>query len=214
MGATLLDYLSEDYTLATVRSVALQSDPTKFPYRAAQISFREYDPNVLFPTAFYVLEENLARTELLYRTLLSEGVDILHLKGMLRYEFEGREHIIAPPLVEHYVERVGPSQGSVDVVVDGLHRVFLARSLRVSVIAVTVAGATEPLVPLPVGWEEVRTVIEMPSSDSKRRYRYPDYLVFPSDEVPNGENFTLEQKRYYYYRDLGPIGSEGIRKGT
>ena len=120
---------------------------------------------------------------------------------------------MAPPIVERYYE---PTEDKyLSVILDGLHRVWLARELGLkSIWVIEIADIPETLLPvaLPLQWEDVKIVEAVPPTNAKRRFRYssPEELRMSlaslTDSPINKDNF-----QYFLYRDLGALGSSGIR---
>ncbi len=50
-----------------------------------------------------------------------------------------------------------------------------------------------------------------PTRDLKRRYRYRSLVDFPIDTYPVSVPVTEENFQYFFYRDLGALGSKGKR---
>lgn len=174
------------------------------PYATASIEMREYLPDSLNITTGYVLRESLLFQERLREHLLSSfAIDTFSLEGLVILDTPQGEVPLAPPVVEHmFLPLVSPQQPergcarlSLDVLLDGAHRCYLARRLGESVRCVRVSGVDElyqvPIVPN--GWNEVAVMDMVPERRFKKRYL--------------GESIAT-------YRDFSGLGSEGYRAGT
>lgn len=201
----------------TLRCIELRGDARLRPYEEATVQSRLVEIDSLCPTAYYVLNPQLdIGTRLRQRFLASYALDPFDLSGIVDLSYGGEECRIAPPLVEVYTERRGPLKGKrVRALVDGLHRCVNARSLGFSRIrAVVISGISEhlPLVPLPLRWDDVRHVDDIAEEAQKRAYRFPDIKSFPDVSWFSSAPVTSRNCRYFFYRDLRPLGSSGIRR--
>lgn len=155
------------------------------PYENANIQLLQLDVNLIFPSAFYVLEENLGKIENLYQELLVKGINIFSLNKVVTNEGFN----IAPPILEIFENKI--------TIVDGQHRVFLARKLNISFVnSLIISNPSAPLAVTPLSWEQVK--IEKSVPQLKRIY-----------------NPVIESgKHSLYYRDFSLFGSTGERKLT
>jgi hypothetical protein len=77
------------------------------------------------------------------------------------------------------------------VVTDGLHRVVKAKEDSLKSILVTkVQNIAIPLPVLPVEWDEVRVVDEVPPMEQKRRYRFNEMYEIKNWVKSNWERFA------------------------
>ncbi|MFO7322125.1 MAG: HD domain-containing protein [Chloroflexota bacterium] len=209
----LLRYIGWNTVVGILRGVAIIGDRSLKPYATARITASRLPIASLRPAATYALERQIAGHRALQRGLQREyALSLFDLTGALDYVCDGRQYRISPPLVETYFE---PSEGQrISVIVDGLHRVMLARELGIEeiwVIEISDIPEQFPLVPLPLTWDDVRLVSDVPPTLQKRRFRFPTLESFPdisgfSQVQVNEENFL-----YFFYRDLSLLGSDGIR---
>jgi hypothetical protein len=135
------------------------------------------------------------------------------LPGLLHYRYNSSKvRKIAPPIIEVYDEKDKPSQSPVWGLVDGLHRFIVAQKLGYDQVRALVALKVKyPLVPLPVEWDEIQEYQEMPDDEEKkRRYRYKIWSDVPN-EIKRTFNINQINYKYFFYRDLRPIGSRGKR---
>ncbi len=210
MGGNSLEDLSQigvkeifpfDTLVSRLRETVLHSG-TGLPYATASIEMREYLPDSLNITTGYVLRESLLFQERLREHLLGRfGIDTLFLDCLVILDTPQGEVPLAPPVVEHmFLPLVSPQQPergcarlSLDVLLDGAHRCYLARRLGESVRCVRVSGVDElyqvPIVPN--GWNEVAVMDVVPERRFKKRYL--------------GESIVM-------YRDFSSLGSTGYRK--
>jgi hypothetical protein len=66
------------------------------------------------------------------------------------------------------------------------------------------------LVPLPLFWNNVKVFDEIP--EVKYDYRFKVIQDFPNISSLLSTKITTKNFRYFFYKDLKPICSEGIRK--
>lgn len=221
---SLIDPQSPDFRLvrtlswgkleALLRAVVLLGDETIRPYAAATIKPRKIKIDDLRPTAYYALNAQMQWHRQLASALqtryalslfdLTTAVDCV--QGNLPFR-------IAPPLVETYHEAA--EDRPVTAIVDGLHRVLLARHLGLDslwVVEISDIPAEYPLVPLPLHWKDVTLCDTVPPTHAKRKFRFPRLADFPETmarrtRVPISNDNYL----YFFYRDLSELGSEGVR---
>ena len=196
-----------------LRQVTLKGDPTIHPYATATVTTRRISIAELRPIATYVLAPQLAYQRRIQAGLAERGVDLFDLDGILTYELDGATHTMSPPVVETAYD---PALGEVvSALLDGQHRVWLAREQGVESIRVaeiTHIAQNIPILSVPLRWEDVRVVESVPLHAEKRRFRYqsPGELraaVCYFTDAP----ITDESYRYFLYRDLAVLGSPGIR---
>lgn len=134
------------------------------PYEYTDIRHERIDPSEVRPTAKYVLRSNLATIEALDKELSTQGIDIFNLKGVVKLD---ENNYICPPILEVWEEE--PYNG-IPVIVDGAHRLYIARKRGIKVNCVVVSGKISSMLPvLPLaGWQEVFEKDEVPKD--KRNY--------------------------------------------
>ena len=174
--------------LQTVRAIRTLDGGVPI-YQSATISTQVFHPEGVAPIARYVLSPSVARLEQTYRELMESGVNLFDLDGVVEY----RGFPISPPIVEYSPE------DNANLIVDGIHRFYLARRLGSLVRAVYVHGADQslPVIGLPVGWHEIVECETPPPAKERRRLR-------------SGIEDRSEVLRRYY-RDYSPLGSTGRR---
>jgi len=194
--------------VSVLRGCGLKGDSSILPYEQAQISIESVSIENLVPLAKYYLEEKIRQIALVHNRLKLKEFDIFNLRGRLTW-MDGRiVRVIAPPIVELW-ENEG------HLLVDGMHRVCLARQRgRSTITCAVIRGVTTPLVPLPTVWEKVRSYPpgEMPGGSEKRDYRFQDAASL-RDTMPGIRDKVTDQNyQYFLFRDLGALGSSGIRE--
>lgn len=215
-GIEILNFHPWEKLEEELRNIRLLGDPTILPYQNAKISLEYLRRERVNPLSFYALFGNLEFLRTLRGEILKKGHDILNQTGILEFEIEGKRVRMSPPIVEVYTETQGRFSGQkVHALVDGEHRFILAEEEGVKgVMAVVISGAPEhlPLVSIPLSWEEVRRVEEVPPTAQKRLYRFPTLESFPDVLTFSRVPITQENFLYFFYRDLSTLGSSGIRK--
>jgi len=201
----------------SLRCIKLKGDSNLHPYQRATIESRLVEIDSLSPLACYALTSQLkVGNQLRQRFLTRYALDPFDLSGIVDLTNEDEERRIAPPLVEVYIEQQGPLKGKeVWALVDGLHRCRNAKRLGFSRIrAVVISNIPEhlPLAPLPLRWKDIRLVDDIPEETEKRAFRFPDIESFPDITSLSSVPVTAQNCRYFFYRDLRPLGSSGIRK--
>lgn len=159
-------------------------------YNDAKIGLQRFKADQVYPLSKYVLSTKISFLNGLRLGLLKSRIDILNLIGLETLTKIYKGYVIAPPLVER-------SDG-VDVIVDGLHRFWIARQLNLPINCIYVGGASLPLIGLPVEWDRVVYRDNLPKNPRERRDLRPGIA---------DESQVLRK----YYRDLTVLGSGGRR---
>jgi hypothetical protein len=120
------------------------------------------------------------------RALKLIGIDITKLDEIIPYDGT----VIAPPVIEN--------DGQADCIVDGLHRLTIARARHETVRVLYVANPETPPIGKPVLWEQVKVVKTPPETAQERR------------DLREGLDDTSECLRSHF-RDLSFLGSNGRR---
>jgi hypothetical protein len=190
-------YLGRAVVEQRLRAVTLLLDPSLRPYENARIEITRRRISELSPIASYVLDPQLDLLRRIHATLASRyALSLFDLSGLIEFDLDGQHYSLAPPVVERYDEPALSTE--VSVIVDGLHRVSLARALGIRelwVVDISDVPADFPVPALPLHWDDVRAVSTVPADRAKRTFRFPD----------------LEQL-YFFYRDLSSLGSRGVRQ--
>jgi hypothetical protein len=208
--------------------VTLVGDPSEYPYTEAVMIPKRVAISELRPISKYILRAHIQQQELFYNELLHKyKLSMFDLTGILEYQLKKTamdDEVIdransamifhmAPPIVERYYEPAEASE--VSAIVDGLHRVSLARMLQLThiwIIEISHVDEKYPLLALPVSWDDVIPTDTVPPQNEKRLFRYPSFEDFQRD-IPHIHTSlaTRENYMYYFYRDLSTLGSGGIR---
>lgn len=206
MGTISVNLGTSEELVGTLRNCGIKGDPNILPYEQAQISIENVSIESLIPLAKYYLEEGIRQIASIRNQLIAE-IDIFDLRGRLTWLDNGIDQVIAPPIVELW-----DNEGH--LLVDGMHRVCLARQEGRSIITcVVVRGVTVPLVPLPVSWEKVRAYPpgEMPGTADKRDFRFLDAAELRKAMPEIQDKITDQNYRYFLFREFDAVGSSGIR---
>jgi hypothetical protein len=179
LGVISVERFDRHQLLSSLRETRLRGFDHARPYDGAKLELAEAtDPDGLAPAQRYVLKDGVRTILELREALLPHGIDVFSLDGgaYVRTEESPGESIpVLPPIVEESHE---PDGRIVSIVNDGIHRVFAARSLGLSINTVTITGMP-PEYPyyalaLPNGWSEVSELAELPDGFQKKTYRNPD----------------------------------------
>ncbi len=163
--------------LASLKRTRLKGHDQFEIYRDAALSLERVDPDTLSPAQRYVLKPGLERTIALRDALLAHGVDIFALDGgvWVRTSEAPDERIpVLPPIIEDSRE---PDGRTVQIINDGMHRVYAARKLGLPITIVrarNVPGAYPYYAyALEGGWSEVEELETLPENYQKKAYRHP-----------------------------------------
>ena len=172
-----VQHVPEADLLERLRGVPLR-DGNAHPYRDAALTCEVVDTDRLAPAQAYVLRPGVARAGRLRQALLHRGVDPLDLSGavlLTTSDDAGVRVPLLPPVVEESHEQGGRVAL---LVADGMHRVWLARTLGLPVRVVLVRGIDPQwpyyAFPLARGWDDVEEHDALPPGRAKKRYRQPD----------------------------------------
>lgn len=161
--------------LARLREVRLRGFPDVAPYRDAELSLQAVDPGALAPPQRYVLRDGVQTMHDLRAALAPHGLDPLALDGGAFVTIDGDRIPVIPPIVEESHE---PGGRTVDVVADGLHRVYAARRLGLPITVVLARGLPREhpyyALALEDGWDGVTELDALPDGFQKKTYRNPD----------------------------------------
>jgi len=194
-----------------LRMVSLYGDPTLFPYAAARIESEVLSREEIYPLSLYALKGQIELHQKLREMFLaSYALDFLDLSGIIEFKTEEGAYLVSPPLVEN-----SELDDNKKLLIDGLHRNLSAERVVINQMRSIVISKVPkhfPPVPLPLSWDEVTLYDEVPPETEKRRYRFPDLGSFPDISWFSQVQVTEQNFRYFFYRNLGPLGSSGIRK--
>jgi len=167
LDIVLLQTISFKTIKANLRDVSLREDKGKYPYKEANIVLTEFNPDHLKPAAFYILDEQMQTHRQLRNILLKKyALDILKLRCGLVYRYANQIHTMYPPIIEEF--------GEDHIVLDGLHRVALAREFETNIASIFISKVSSdcPFPCLPIEWAQVSLVQAVPGV--KRLPRRPD----------------------------------------
>ncbi|MDD3647301.1 MAG: hypothetical protein PHS44_02260 [Candidatus Dojkabacteria bacterium] len=176
----ILEIHDLDHLETEIRTIPLLGNHEYFPYRPSSIELSQVRVADLCPAAYYVLRSNLARTNVTRNALLEKGIDILALtekNALISYKANhgpgasSKVVSIYPMIVE-----VSPfDAGNPLIIVDGLHRISLARILGIEVVTVLlIRNAACPLQPMPLTWNQVSVWETVPPQHLKKLFRFKD----------------------------------------
>lgn len=173
-----VQYRGEEELLDRLRRVTLLKRPDVYVYRDAALSLEEIPVEDLYPAQRYVLVHELQKVRHLKWELERFGFDLFHLNGYLKIWLEGEDEAVdlLPPVVEESVERNGRL---VNLINDGMHRLYLAYLEWVVPQVVLVRGVPEDLpyyaFPMPEQWKGVQVVRDLPPGYIKKWHRIRDH---------------------------------------
>ena len=186
---------SKDELINKLRQVTLLSSSNTtspiYVYKDAQIELTNVAVSDIVPSQFYYLEESLSKVGEIQKALKEHGMDIYNLDGFVNYitdESDIKYNLL--PIILEYQKEI---DGSINpIILDGIHRVILARKENLQKIQVVKISNVSKDFPYPAyvnsrGWEEVLPVRFPPEQKDKRNWR------FPITEVNK------------YYRDLNSV---------
>lgn len=193
----LQKYTKEELIKKLRQVTLLHSSQTKDPiyvYKNAEIELTNLPVSTLMPGNFYQIEGTLLNLRNLQKALKKKNIDIFNLNGYISYATDESKHVhtLLPVIVEYQPEE----DGSINpIILDGLHRISIARSQRrerVQVIKIIKVNKKYPVYGLinPHGWRDVKLVQTVPDKKDKRLWR------FPLKEV------------YRYYRNFNSVFEE------
>lgn len=167
-----------DELVANMRRVSMLTRPDEMPYRDARIELVTLHTNDIAPAQRYVLSQELVKVRDLRWALREHDIDLFRLDGYLTLWIEGYDDPIdlLPPVVEQSVEA---DSTVVNILNDGMHRVYLARMERSPIQVVYVRDVPKQFpyyaFPLVNGWNDVEIVSELPEGYIKKWHRIKDY---------------------------------------
>jgi hypothetical protein len=178
--------------ISKLRDVTLKNDLETKPYAHDRvcIELRSINPKLVRPVSAYVVQANLDFQRILRETLMREyNFDTLRMEKGYVIQFllpRTEPRTLIPPIVEisHY-------DGGLPVIMDGLHRLYLALSSNEDINSILISRVVVPYYgsPLQKGWSELEVLPEAPLTKQKRNYRLDDPSI-----------------QYALYRDLEPLG--------
>lgn len=192
-----------------LRRSPIKGDAETKPYSTAEISLERLTIDSLVPLSKYVLKDKLEFIEQTRLSLLAHSVDILDLDCGLVWPDGVSGRPVAAPIVEEWDEAL--------LLVDGLHRVWTARSMGSATVTCAVLRRVElPLMTLPASWRDIKIFPsgQSPHRDEKRNYRFSNVAALKTAIPAHAAHITSENCEYFLYRDLQELGSDGVRVGA
>lgn len=188
-----------------LREVTLLGDHDIHPYKNAKIESRVISPNEVYPLSAYLLSGKLAIHKCLYHRFLGERkIDVFDLRGGFQFSVDGgvNKFVFGPPIVE--VSKVDKDK---PLLLDGLHRIYLARKLKkkVRVVWLSKIPLELPIIAKPLRWPNIKMYGKVPVAKKMRKYRWQTFKEFCQDN--NFAKATPENYRYFLYRDVSEINS-------
>ena len=186
---------SKDELINKLRQVTLLSSSNTtspiYVYKDAQIELTNVAVSDIVPSQFYYLEESLSKVGEIQKALKEQDIDLFNLDGFISYQTDESDikYNLLPIIIEYQKEK----DGSINpIILDGIHRVILARKENLQKIQVVKIANVSKDFPYPAyvnsrGWVEVLPAEFAPLQKDKRNWR------FPIGEVNK------------YYRDLNSV---------
>jgi hypothetical protein len=162
-----------------LRRVRMLKDRDTRPYAEAKLTLGRMGYDLIRPAQRYVLSDNLLKMQQLGWELARHGVDPLALSGYATIWTEGSEEPVdlLPPIVEAIKEADGRV---VNIINDGMHRLFAGRLEWREPVVVLVEGPSRPYYAYPIPgdspWDQV-VIVEggvVPAGLIKKWHRIPD----------------------------------------
>src|SRR3989344_4670303 len=186
---------SKDELINKLRKVTLlrstKTDNPIYVFKDARIEISNIPVSSIVPSQFYYLEKSLSKVGEIQKALKEQDIDLFNLDGFISYQTDESDikYNLLPIIIEYQKEK----DGSINpIILDGIHRVILARNQKREKIKVVKISNVSEKYPYPAyvnskGWEEVLPVQYPPEQKDKRNWR------FPIGEVNK------------YYRDLNSV---------
>lgn len=159
-----------------------------FVYKNAKIVLRKIKIKDLLPLQLYQLMSSNQLVWNLYEIFQKKyKADIFNMDGYFTYASEGKKYAFVPPVIEHVKTPTGKME---KIIIDGLHRILLAKKLKKEEVAVVVVENIPEKLILPVvpnSWEEIKVMKIAPESKYRRKWLIPP------------------EKGYLYYRNFQSV---------
>lgn len=169
---------SVEELIANMRRVGMLTQPKAFPYWDAGIALATFNSNEVAPAQRYVQTKELLKVRDLRWELREHGIDLFELDGYVTIWLDGSDEPIdvLPPVIERSIEADG---SAVDIINDGMHRVYLARIERAPIQCVFISDVPSQYpyyaFPLVNGWDDVSIVQDIPEGYIKKWHRIKNY---------------------------------------
>lgn len=160
-----------------LRRVTMLLDRDSRPYEQAGIDLVDRDPGRICPAQRYILRSELEKVQSLKWALEEHGINLFRLEGYVSIWLEGHDEGIdvLPPIVEVSREANG---AQLELLNDGMHRVYLARWQWSEVQVVLISGIPPQFpyyaYPLPDKWAGVEVVSALEEGKLKKLHRIPN----------------------------------------
>jgi len=186
---------SKDELINKLRKVTLlrstKTDNPIYVFKDARIEISNIPVSSIVPSQFYYLEKSLSKVGEIQKALKEQDIDLFNLDGFISYQTDESDikYNLLPIIIEYQKEK----DGSINpIILDGIHRVILARKENLQKIQVVKIANVSKDFPYPAyvnsrGWVEVLPAEFAPLQKDKRNWR------FPIGEVNK------------YYRDLNSV---------
>lgn len=210
---TMLRFHDWRFLEEKLRACHLLHDKEIHPYRHARIRTQIMDIRDLAPLSLYIVKQRLQEVLELHDVLLAQYcLGLWDLPGLLEYTYiTQEEQLLAPPVVERYTETAWKGHPLMNGILDGLHRCRMTLDMGLqSIRVIVVSEVPYPPLPLPVMWDEVKTLEKPPRKSERRRLRYKRVEDYPGS-FRTSVDITSENVSYFLYRDLSVLGSRGPR---
>lgn len=182
--------ISASELIDTMYQITLAQDKSVMPYEHASILIEEMGLDDFIPTTLYVLKNGVRFQNQLRQDLLVHGHDSLRLDGALHLSHPTGSVGLVPPMVED-----DPDHGP--CLIDGAHRVYMARSLGIEAVKVLRIRNPLPSAPIyahPNQWNEIVEYDETPADPAlKKRYRDNPRSLYRDFSSLNGS--TMRESR-------------------
>ena len=172
---------SKDELINRLRKVTLlhstnTADPI-YVYKNAEIEVTHIPVSSIVPSQFYYLRSVLSKVGKIKEALADHNLDLFNLDGFVSYVTNESNiaYNLLPIIIEYQMEKDGRIN---PIILDGIHRVILARKknlkkIQVVKIAKVSIDFPHPAYANPKGWEDVKLMKTAPSKKDKRHWRFP-----------------------------------------
>ncbi|QWR76443.1 hypothetical protein [Candidatus Magnetomonas plexicatena] len=173
-----IKHFSTQQLIQNLKNITMLHAPEIRPYKDVSISLEHISTDYLYPAQYYVLQKELNKVRNLRWELQKHNIDIFNLNGYVKIWLEGEDEPIdlLPPVIEESIEKNGRV---VNIINDGMHRVFLSRLEWVIPQVIFVRGIPKDLpyyaYPIPEGWNKVDIVEDLSEGFLKKWHRIEQY---------------------------------------
>lgn len=192
-------FYSSRELLARLKLVTMLNKPDVQPYTQAEIQLTDIHTTQLNPAQLYVLRPEFEKVRAVRWAFLDQfKIDILRLPDrklrdgvLVSADFDRAESVgfvefsltdkpdeiitILPPVIECWVEA---DKNKVNIINDGMHRCYLARTSHITPAVVKIVKIPAHLpyyaFPLVGGWDDVHMVDRLEPSLLKKFHRFPE----------------------------------------